>query len=541
MRSRPLSLLVGVVAAMTGAAAGCATGDVDSSGGAGGAGTASGSTSASTVTSSVASTTSVSSTAASADASSSDASSSASTGSGPVCGDGVIEPPEQCEGTDFNGKTCASFGLSAGDLACNGFCGVVVSGCVPKESCANQQDDDQDDLTDCDDDECAAVAGCIDSCASPLALNIPAFEFSDLTGRPDTVTLPCSAGGREIVYSFIAPNTADVSVELFFADFDAAVSVRTACGDAATEIVCRNENSGSSSTESFSFPVLAGAKYFLVIEAANGGTGSFSFEVEEIQPEFWCEDFQDNDFDGFLDCDDPSDCKGTSSSCSPGTGEVGTPCGWPGECAANQGDPICLTGQLGFISGYCSEFCDLASNDCPGDAQCADLGLSVHGVCLDGCVTTVDCQPGYVCLDEGLPTKVCDRPPEVQCNDNDDNDIDGFVDCEDVVGCATSPACVPGPGAPGAPCQLHNECASQSTDPFCVDQFNFGWPGGYCSEFCTLGGTDCPSGSVCSDAVKPSQSSSPNGVCLHTCATQTDCRPGYTCGLDGANHMVCLL
>jgi hypothetical protein len=539
MRARSFALLVSAVVV----GAGCATGaeDTPSNAGSGGAGGGESSPASTTATSASIASGAGTTTAASSSSEAASSSSSSSTGGGPVCGDGVIEAPETCEDFDFGGKTCATFGLQGGTLVCNSFCGIVLSACTPKESCSNQKDDDQDGLTDCDDDGCATAVGCLDSCASPKALTVGSFEFGDITGRPDTLTLPCSpSGGREIVYTFTAPSSVDIAFDMFFADFDPAVAIRTSCGDATTDIVCKNDNSGSFSTESLSFTAVAGQQYFIVLEAADDAGGSFDFELAEVQPESSCGDLSDDDFDGLLECDDPTACKGTSPDCSPGSGAVGTPCFWPTDCAANQGDPICLTDQLGFAGGYCSEFCDLATNDCPGDAVCADLGLSQNGVCLDGCATTADCQPGYVCLDEGLSSKVCDRAPEVACNDNHDNDTDGLVDCEDGSACSASASCAPGAGAPGVPCQLHNQCSANGNDPYCIDQFTFGWPGGYCSEFCKLGaGDDCPMGSVCSMSVGPSESSSANGLCLHSCTSSADCRPGFTCGSDGV-HMVCL-
>lgn len=533
VRARPSIVVAWILglgaAALGGGSVGCASDAGDESGGAGGG------ASSSESASSDASTTS---TAESSSSESATASASSATG-GPVCGDGLIEPPETCEGADFNGKTCASLGLSSGELTCNDFCGIVVSGCIPKEACANQEDDDEDGSADCDDADCAASAKCSDACAAPMVLSVPSFEFTSMTGRPDTLTLGCSGGGREAVYSFVAATTGDVVLDVSFSAFDPAVSIRTACGDPASEIVCKNAVVAPNSKEEVLFPVVAGQAYFIVVEASNGGVGEFAVDLLEVLPESSCDDLDDNDFDGRLDCDDPTTCRGISSACQPGAGALGTPCFQSSDCDANQGDPICLPSQLGFSDGYCSEFCDLTTNDCPGDGQCADLGLSVNGVCLDGCVTSLDCQLGYVCLDEGFPTKVCDRPPEVACNDDHDNDSDGFVDCDDGTSCATSPSCVAGSGAAGQPCQLHNDCASQTTDPFCIDQFNYGWPGGYCAEFCAIGGTDCPTGSACSTAISPNESTSPNGLCLHTCATQTDCRPGYTCTSDGAN-MVCV-
>ena len=46
----------------------------------------------------------------------------------PECGDGVIEGDEQCEGTDFGGKSCSSYGYSRGSLSCNS-CRISKSGC----------------------------------------------------------------------------------------------------------------------------------------------------------------------------------------------------------------------------------------------------------------------------------------------------------------------------------------------------------------------------------------------------------------------------
>ena len=45
-----------------------------------------------------------------------------------VCGNGVIEGSEQCEGNNFNGSTCQSFGFTQGLLTCSG-CAIDTSGC----------------------------------------------------------------------------------------------------------------------------------------------------------------------------------------------------------------------------------------------------------------------------------------------------------------------------------------------------------------------------------------------------------------------------
>lgn len=46
-----------------------------------------------------------------------------------VCGDGVREGDEECDGTDFGGLSCATFGFEMGDLSCNEVCLVSTVLC----------------------------------------------------------------------------------------------------------------------------------------------------------------------------------------------------------------------------------------------------------------------------------------------------------------------------------------------------------------------------------------------------------------------------
>jgi hypothetical protein len=47
-----------------------------------------------------------------------------------VCGNGVKEPGEACDGVDLGGQTCQSQGFGAGILACNTNCTFNTSGCI---------------------------------------------------------------------------------------------------------------------------------------------------------------------------------------------------------------------------------------------------------------------------------------------------------------------------------------------------------------------------------------------------------------------------
>jgi len=46
-----------------------------------------------------------------------------------VCGNGVREPGEECDGTDFGGATCGDFGCNMGMLSCTAMCLIDTSGC----------------------------------------------------------------------------------------------------------------------------------------------------------------------------------------------------------------------------------------------------------------------------------------------------------------------------------------------------------------------------------------------------------------------------
>ncbi|MDY0003809.1 MAG: DUF4215 domain-containing protein [Polyangia bacterium] len=50
-------------------------------------------------------------------------------GTGPICGNGVAECDEQCDGADLKNKTCEGIGYSGGTLSCTSSCRFDVSSC----------------------------------------------------------------------------------------------------------------------------------------------------------------------------------------------------------------------------------------------------------------------------------------------------------------------------------------------------------------------------------------------------------------------------
>jgi hypothetical protein len=210
----------------------------------------------------------------------------------------------------------------------------------------------------------------------------------------------------------------------------------------------------------------------------------------------------------------------------PGMTPTGEPCAGDFECASNNDDPYCISEMQGFPQGYCSEYCDLQNDDCAGDAVCLDVGGGT-GLCLDGCAIDADCPTaGYSCLPFNgalvcLPTPA----PETECSNLFDDDGDGLFDCQDP-DCQATPLCKPGMTATGLPCSVSNECSANMSDPFCIDEATYGWPSGYCSEYCNLMNDDCAGDAVCIDIGLPNGA----GICFDGCNAQANCStPGYAC------------
>jgi hypothetical protein len=471
---------------------------------------------------------------------------SAGTGGMNLCGNGVLDPGEECDGTNFGTNTCQSLGLGPGMLQCNQFCHVIVSGCTPLENCTNGIDDNMDGLVDCRDPECFGKPGCVDSCVPPYSASIGTPTSGDTTGRPAVHHASCSSAmsGYEQIFQVTAPMTGKITVD--FSNFaftdpepNFSVSVRTSCETDSSEIACDNMPDPADNGDIiFIVPVTMGETFFVMVQGMTmADFGPFGLDLEMVTPEVICDDLLDNDFNGYTDCDD-SNCQ-TLSDCVPGTIVTGQPCFQNTDCTANHNDPICLN-TMQWPNGYCSEFCNLVTQDCSAGNICyAGLMISTDGVCLHECTLDSDCANGYACVSAGLSSMVCMLGPETACNDYIDNDFDGLTDCQDPTDCQTLPACVPGSVGIGQPCTLHSNCTASAgvNNPFCFDEADEFYPNGYCSHFCdpTLP-SDCGPNAICVD-LGPNNAN----VCMQTCSSDAQCRTAdtYTCQDLGFAKMIC--
>lgn len=93
----------------------------------------------------------------------------------------------------------------------------------------------------------------------------------------------------------------------------------------------------------------------------------------------------------------------------------------------------------------------------------------------------------------------------------------------------------------GDPCSSDPQCpAGGSGAPACITAPEF--QGGYCAvEACSAHGHDCPGDGVQSKCVVATVASVSANRCLRLCASDADCRAGYTCqakmdAAAGAGH-----
>ncbi len=206
------------------------------------------------------------------------------------CGNGIIEAGEQCDGNNFGGATCQTFGYAGGALRCDpASCQLDTSGCsnTAAEVCNNGTDDDRDGLTDCDDPDCSADPSCG---GQPEVCNNGADDDRDGLTDCDDVDCngdpACSTSSGEICDN----GTDDDSnwlcdcLDIFSCAIECLFypSSETNCSDGQDEdhdcaVDCSDDDCAN--------------------DPACGG-----------QPEV-CDNGTDDDGDGAVDCDD-SDCQG---------------------------------------------------------------------------------------------------------------------------------------------------------------------------------------------------------------------------------------
>lgn len=180
-------------------------------------------------------------------------------------------------------------------------------------------------------------------------------------------------------------------------------------------------------------------------------------------------------------------------------GIVGQPCSSAAQCGSGTCMQTIPIVNVPYPGGYCTGSC-YADAECGAEGVCAPGILGRAGTCYLRCDDAKGCErEGYRCrVVSGVGR--CIAAPEPLA--------DGVAGRA----CANDEDC--GGGAMSCTTTLGDRPA----------------PGGYCSVACAIH-EDCGAGGVCINGITISTISS--GRCLGVCATDADCREGYTCSLFG--------
>jgi len=211
-------------------------------------------------------------------------------------------------------------------------------------------------------------------------------------------------------------------------------------------------------------------------------------------------------------CTDDAGCK--SDTCLPELSN-GSPTGYPGGYCTSMGRPD-------------------VQGSCPAGSACKQVEAFDATLCLDTCQDSGECRTGYSC-DQGACT------PTPVCGDNVCNGTETKATCCQDCGCDAGgacdttlapPACAmanPAGKKPGEACAQDSEC--MGADAQCLKL-----PGGYCvMPGCTVGGTDCPAGTVCIVFGEDDSGNEIDVCAAGPCTNDASCArqgEGYICDTD---------
>jgi cysteine-rich repeat protein len=220
-------------------------------------------------------------------------------GADPACGNGTIDPGEECDPGLPASESCEARGFDSGLLGCSAQCTFSTASCSGLESCYDGRDNDGDGLADCADSDCAAVCG--DACAAPLVIAENASVSGTTVGHPASIAASCSAAapsGSEVAYQVTVSGDSKLDVALT-SEQDLNLSVRSSCGDLGSELACGGQTR-------LTVDASAGQTYFILVDGASAAdAGSYLLQVQTRQEACG---------DGIRDADEECDDGNTRSS-----------------------------------------------------------------------------------------------------------------------------------------------------------------------------------------------------------------------------------
>ena len=315
------------------------------------------------------------------------------TGTVEVCGDGVdnnCNGLADCADAACGNQVCHDAPVSGGGLT-DGRCDATSGTCkctATTEVCGDGLDNDCDGLVDCADPNCRPVGNGLGGACDALG-----NRCSPPVGGVSTCSI-CAPGG----------------------DAANGEAIETRCGDGLD-----NDCSGLADCQD---PNCAAQGLACDTTGKVCTAGLVCRCPDASGTELACSDGQDNDCDGFIDC---KDLNCNSQACAPNGFRCATASNGNGTCTCPG------TGKaLGDATAKETTCADALDNDCDGQVDCADADCrpAVAGAFGSACATgalvaNAKCDFFGQCVCPGGQTR------ETTCNDGQDNDCDGLLDCQD--------------------------------------------------------------------------------------------------------------
>jgi hypothetical protein len=250
------------------------------------------------------------------------------------CGNGVIDPEEECDGDNLANLTCEDLNFDGGELTCNADCTLNVTTCI---GCGNGVLDGDEQ---CDN-------GALNSDAVPNAC------------RTDCTAARCGDDVADSDELCDGPDLTGSSCELL--GFDGGeLRCGPGCGFDTSDCV-NLDNCGNATVdagEDCDGADLAGQTCSLL--GFPGGT---------------------------LACD--ALCRFDTTGCIQ---HIGGPCMHDSDCQSG----LCLTEEAeGFPGGYCTSDC--MADSCPGGETCVEFSGTIK-FCMVSCTDSTECRTGYACF-----------------------------------------------------------------------------------------------------------------------------------------------
>lgn len=294
-----------------------------------------------------------------------------------VCGNGLAETGESCDGSDLAGADCISEGFASGTLACGSDCAFDTTGCV-SPVCGNHVCEPGEDSQNCSVD---CPAGCGDSDCAPM-------EGESCGNCP----MDCVCGDDDC-YDFIVcfyQCTDNGCVETCFeqgcAEAQETSSLILSCMAAQCSADCADPSDNACRTCIYTHCAVGLGACYQVVCPGTCGDGNCDTNAGEDHTN--CP--EDCPFCGNQNCEDTEDATSCPQDCSGDCGDdfcdptedcsnCSADCGsCPPTCGNNACDPIvgesCATCPQDCSCGNltCTQVIDDCMTACGSDAQCVE-------------------------------------------------------------------------------------------------------------------------------------------------------------------------